>query len=78
LPSPGFEGRMSNLYQCHSTDYASRARRPISVLYEDVASGSMGYSSNPSIGSRLVPCGRTDMTKLIVVFSNFSKAPKNA
>ena len=28
-------------------------------------------------GGRVVPCGRTDMTKLIVAFCNFSKAPKN-
>jgi hypothetical protein len=28
-------------------------------------------------GGRVVPCGRTDMTKLIDAFRNFSKAPKN-
>ena len=27
--------------------------------------------------SRFVPCGRTDMTKLIAVFLNFSKAPNH-
>jgi hypothetical protein len=26
---------------------------------------------NPSSGSRVVPCGQTDMTKLIVAFRNF-------
>ena len=26
---------------------------------------------NPSIGSRVVPCGQTDMTKLTVAFSQF-------
>jgi hypothetical protein len=35
---------------------------------------------NPSIGSRVVPCGQTkgqtDMTKLIVAFRNFANAPK--
>ena len=35
---------------------------------------------NPSIGSRLVPCGRTDgqtdMTKITFAFSNFTKQPK--
>ena len=40
------------------------------------------FHENTSIGSRVVPCvqteGRTDMTKLIVVFfRNFSNAPKN-
>jgi len=39
------------------------------------------FHENPSIESRVVPCvlteGRTDMTKLIVVFRNFSNAPKN-
>jgi hypothetical protein len=36
---------------------------------------------NPSIGSRVVPCGqtdgRTDVTKSIVLFQNFAKAPKS-
>ena len=35
----------------------------------------------PPGGSRVVPCGRTDeqtdMTKVIVAFRNFAKAPKN-
>jgi hypothetical protein len=41
----------------------------------------MKFPENPSIGSRVVPCGRTDgrtdMTKLIVAFRNFANAPKN-
>ena len=41
----------------------------------------MKCHENPSIESRVVPCGqtdgRTDMTKLIVDFCNFAKAPKN-
>ena len=28
-------------------------------------------------GSRVVQCGRTDVTKLIVAFRNFAKGPKN-
>ena len=32
---------------------------------------------NPSSVSRDVPCGRTDMAKLIVAFRNFVNAPKN-
>ena len=31
---------------------------------------------NPSNGSRVVPCGSTDTTKVIVSFRSFSKAPK--
>jgi len=38
------------------------------------------FSENPYNESRVAPCGRTDrqpdMTKLIVVFRNFSKASK--
>jgi hypothetical protein len=30
---------------------------------------------NPSSGSRVVPCGQTDMTKLIFAFRNFANAP---
>jgi hypothetical protein len=37
----------------------------------------MKFHENPSNGSRVVPTRRTDMTKLIVAFSNFAKAPKN-
>jgi hypothetical protein len=38
------------------------------------------FHENPSIGSRLVPCGRTrgqtDMMKLIVPFRSYVDAPK--
>ena len=32
---------------------------------------------NPPIGSRVAPCGRTYITKLIVVSRNFANAPKH-
>ena len=35
------------------------------------------FHENPSSGSRVVPCGRTDMTKLTVVFRNVANAPQN-
>ena len=34
------------------------------------------FYQNPSIGSRVIPCGETDITKLIVAFRNFAIAPK--
>ena len=34
------------------------------------------FYKNPSSGSRVVPCGQTDMTKLIVAFRNVANAPK--
>jgi hypothetical protein len=34
------------------------------------------FHENPSSGSRVVPCGRTDMTKLIVAFRSFANALK--
>ena len=34
------------------------------------------FHRNPSSGSRIVPCGQTDMTKLIVAFRYSAKAPK--
>ena len=36
----------------------------------------MKFYENASCESRVFPCGRTDMTKLIVAFCNFEKAPK--
>ena len=35
------------------------------------------FYHNPSSGSRVVQCGQTDMTKLIVAFSNVANALKN-
>jgi hypothetical protein len=40
-------------------------------------SSNIKFCENPSGGSRGVPCGRTDMTKLIVAFRNFANAFKN-
>jgi len=34
----------------------------------------MKFHENPSSGSLVVPCGRTDMTKLVVAFRNFAKS----
>jgi len=34
------------------------------------------FHENPSSGSRFVPCGQTDMTKLTVGFCNLANAPK--
>ena len=35
------------------------------------------FYKNPSIGNRVVPCARADMTKLTVAFRKFANAPKN-
>ena len=37
-----------------------------------------GYNENSSSGNRVVPCGQTDMTKLIVPFHNFANAFRNS
>jgi hypothetical protein len=34
------------------------------------------FCENPSSGSCVVPCGRTNITNLIVAFRNFANAPK--
>jgi hypothetical protein len=36
------------------------------------------FRQNPSSGSRVLPCGQTDMTKLIVAFRNFVNAAKKS
>jgi hypothetical protein len=35
------------------------------------------FHKNLSSGSAVIPCGRTDLTELTVVFRDFSDAPKN-
>jgi hypothetical protein len=32
------------------------------------------FHENPSFGRRVVPCGRTDTTKLVVTFPNYADA----
>jgi hypothetical protein len=39
-------------------------------------SSNIKYNEIPSSGSRVVPYGRKDMTKLIVAFRNFVNVPK--
>ena len=46
--------------------------RQIFEIYSNI-----NLHGNPSSGSRVVAYGRTDMTKLIVAFRKFAKAPKN-
>ena len=41
-------------------------------------SADVKFHENPSNGSRVAPCGRTDMTKLIVAFRDFANAPKKS
>ena len=36
------------------------------------------FNENLSSGGQAVPCGRTDMTKLIVIFRNFANSPINS
>jgi hypothetical protein len=40
-------------------------------------SSNIKFYRNPSSGSRVVPCGRTAMTQLIVAIRDFANAPKN-
>jgi len=40
-------------------------------------SSNIKFHENPSSGSRVVPYGRTFMTKITVAFQSFEKAPKN-
>jgi hypothetical protein len=44
-------------------------------IFEKVSN--IKFHQNPSSGSRVVPHGETDMTKLTVAFCNFASAPKD-
>ena len=44
--------------------------RHIFVKYSNIE-----FHENPAFGCRVVPCGRTDMTKPVVAFRNFATAP---
>ena len=47
--------------------------RQISKKYANIK-----FHENPVIGARIIPCGRSDMTKLIVTLRNFTKEPNNS
>ena len=62
--------------------YSTRYSCPILIKFEYSGKYFEKYSNikfhkNPSSGSRVVPYGRTNMTKIIVAFRNFVNAPKN-
>jgi len=42
----------------------------------ETKSSNIKFNKHPSGGNRVVPCGLTDMTKLILAFHNFVKASK--
>ena len=44
-------------------------------FFENVSN--IKFNQSAYSGSRVVPCGQTDVTKLIVAFRNFANAPKN-
>ena len=41
-------------------------------FFEEKKSPNTNFHKNPSSGSRVSPCGRTDITKLIVACCNFA------
>jgi hypothetical protein len=43
-------------------------------IFEKISS--IRFYQNPFSGSRVIPCGQTDVTKQIVAFRNFANAPK--
>ena len=45
-------------------------------IFEDYSD--IKFHEIPSSGRRVVPCGETDVTKVIVAFHNNAKAPKNS
>jgi hypothetical protein len=47
------------------------SRRIFETEYSD-----MKFHENPTSGSRVYPCGRIDMTKLVVGFRNLANAPE--
>ena len=63
----------------YSTRYSCQILMKIGIFSTDFSKNTQDikFCENPSSESRIVLCGRTDMTKLIVTFCNFSNAPKN-
>jgi hypothetical protein len=47
------------------------------IFWTDFRTTNIKFRENPTGESRVIPCGRTDMTKLIVAFRNTANAPKN-
>ena len=48
----------------------------LAIIFEKKFSN-ITFLENQSNGNRVIPFGRTDMTKMIVVFRNFANALKN-
>jgi len=61
----------SNLYSCPILVKLEFSQQ----IFEKYAN--IKFHENPLSGSRVVPCGQTDMTKLIISFRIFAKGPKS-
>ena len=59
------------------TPYSSQIVTELSLSTDFCGNAQISYfMQNPSSRFRVVPCGRTDMTKIIFAFRNFGNAPK--
>jgi len=47
------------------------------IFWKNFQKSSIKFHENPSSGSKVVPCGQTDVTKLVVNFLDAANAPKN-
>jgi len=59
-------------YPLHLSDFNETC-----IFLKNFRKCSNKFHENPSSGSGVVPCGRTDMSMLVVTFRNFMKAPKS-
>jgi len=55
----------------------ARFWRTLDFLHNFSRIPNIGFHENPSSDSRAIPCGRTDMTKVIVTSRNFANASQN-
>ena len=70
---------IKNVYwsSCKSTRYPCQIAMTLEFSEQIFQkSSNIKFHENSSSESRVVSCGRTDMTKLIVAYRNFANAPK--
>jgi len=57
-------------YSCHILETPELSRQVFEKIFK------IKFHDNPCNGSRVVLCGLTDMTRLVVAFQNFANSPK--